>query len=177
MMLHVSLPETSRSCTLQELVDNYFDTEIVEDVACKHCRAKHDMTKGIYLESSSEYLLIHLKRFEIDDNQMLFKKENKVEVDATISMQTQSGNIVYTPIATMNHEGSLLKGGHYTIDKLHNGDLFHINDSTVNKNNFSYCAAQVYVVLLKRGTGSSSRRPPSPFSEGRRRLLSAERRL
>ena len=145
-MLHLGLPSDQSRCSLQQMLNDYFRTEILgNDAFCEHCKSRHSIKKSAKLQKVGQYVLIHINRF---DNQQR-KKYNAVEINQRIMVTCKDQHLLYKPIAVINHHGQSIRTGHCTVDRLFRNNLFNCNDAEVNRTN-AFDQKSAYVVLLER---------------------------
>jgi ubiquitin C-terminal hydrolase len=106
---------SKESFTMKSLVENFFRNEQIPDFKCQGCKIAGHMNKRQYLKVPPQCLLVFLKRFE-QNGQNVVKLDEKVRLEDVLTIKSnieQTTEYHYKPVGFVEHFGSLT-AGHYT---------------------------------------------------------------
>jgi ubiquitin C-terminal hydrolase len=87
LSLYLPQKQQNRSLTITELLDSYFNNEVVE-LRCEKC-SKVGACKATKLHALPKVLVLHFKRFEANPMTGLFnKRRDNIEIDNVIDLST-----------------------------------------------------------------------------------------
>ena len=134
---------------LQRLIEDYFAAEKIDDYQCDHCKTRHNICKKPDLNSTGTFVL-SLKRVHfLRDEDKIIKLKTAINFSDPVVLRSRNTSIVYETIAVINHHGTSIQRGHYTMDERQNGFIQRFNDeNTSTRSNFDFAAG--YGLLLKR---------------------------
>jgi ubiquitin carboxyl-terminal hydrolase 8 len=118
---------------LHDLIDAYFNDEVVDDWTCDKCNTKKNgSVKSIRQWRNPEVLVLTIKRFTHDGK----KITNPIDVPQTVDMSqytiSRSTNVLYSLCAAAIHHGSYA-GGHYVSIIKHNEFWFEVDDQVARR--------------------------------------------
>ena len=170
-ILSLELPPNNAPVSIQQVVDNHFKEETVEEYDCVHCRKKHDISKKIEIEESAKYVFIHLNRFEqsgFDETFVARKKSNLVDLSRPLVLSSAHGQSAYKLVATVNHDGSSPTNGHYYSDILKGQQVVRCDDHGV-KTVLGFDGKGAYILLFERLPAHKVRQIIKAFNEEQKR--------
>ena len=110
---------SKESFTMLSLIDDCFREESIPDFKCEGCKKARHMTKRQHLKLPPRCMLLFLKRFE-QNGQDVIKLDEKVRLDEIVEIKHTSKTLPpfsYRPWAFVEHFGTL-SAGHYTCKGL-----------------------------------------------------------
>lgn len=121
-------------CNVSRGLNQFFTSSNVggkDQIYCEKCGMKTNATIECQMKHHPEVLTLLLKRFEFDNDSMLYVKSNCC-VDVPSNLEIESSK--YELYAVVNHVGSL-RFGHYTatIKSFEDGLWYEFNDTIVSK--------------------------------------------
>jgi len=139
--MYLSLPISDSCRSLKDCLDLYLQQELLQGENrwyCEKCKKHRDATKKTDLWILPAILIVHLKRFKVNEYGQRGSKRD-VAIDYPIQKWDLSGVVksrgseypLYDLYAVSNHVGGL-SGGHYTAFSLNRFDdqWYEYNDST-----------------------------------------------
>lgn len=142
----INLPIYQNDKTIEDLLNNFFNIEKMDDYECEKCGSKN-IQKKFSLWRLPPILILTFKRFnnnlQKNDQLIQFSLDN-INLNKYLSGYEKNAN--YKPISLINHVGSL-NGGHYYAYCCKGDDWYNCDDSNISKLNnvpFDY----VYMVFL-----------------------------
>ena len=108
---------------------------------CPLCGVLRDSTRDTEIKQTGDVFIAHLKRYSNNDGTVTKDtsvvsciKNNRGELSIPFSLNDSvSLSNKYTLVATINHSGTLAKGGHYWAYIRKKSEWFMCNDSMVTK--------------------------------------------
>ncbi|KAL1250932.1 hypothetical protein QQF64_018728, partial [Cirrhinus molitorella] len=103
-----------------------------DQLYCETCNKMVDMEMRCIISELPDVLTLHLQRFYLDYNYMIYKKNNR-RVEIPLQLEVQDHHL-YELFAIVNHTGSL-SGGHYYADikSFEDQQWYEFNDSSVQR--------------------------------------------
>ena len=154
---------------IEKSLEQYFSTEKVENFQCEECNNSISCTRCTTIVSRPKALLVQLKRFAYDNDQMQ-KRSEKVAPTKDISLEkfidekhadeTES-SFMYGLTGIVFHKGRTPFSGHYTADALRRSansqekEWVNFNDLATAKSSFEHVNSELsqtnnYLVLYSR---------------------------
>lgn len=137
-MMAISIPKnSSEKITLEECIKNEFKKEVLNDenkCFCEVCNDKTDAIQKTEVWNTSDYLIIHLKRFK-NTGKRVSKIDTPVEYPLKglqIKNLKKNNTTSFSLYGIVHHRG-VLSGGHYiayTKNAL-NGKWYEFNDDDI----------------------------------------------
>ena len=113
--------------TIQTLLNQFLQTEgLDKDHKCENCKVKGKTEKTFELDSTPEYLLLNVKRWDFDN---VDKIDAAVGIEELINLPVSNRLWEYKLLATLDHTGDTMRQGHYTTTKRVRDTLFNCNDN------------------------------------------------
>lgn len=144
--ISLCLPIESTNTNIDELLDNFFKVENINDYQCEKCKNKN-VQKKISLWRLPQIFIITFKRFNnhlIKYNQVINFSLDNINLNKYLSGYEK--NVNYTPVSLINHIGSLNSGHYYAFCKKGN-EWYNCDDSnTIKLNDVSL--NHVYIIFL-----------------------------
>ncbi|CAF1614654.1 unnamed protein product [Adineta ricciae] len=166
------------SLNLQTVFDCYFQKEELENenqYRCEHCRSLQNAERSIVLQTTPEYLILSLNRFEYDKQTNIFRKVfTKMNYPKLLNVHVYPPGAIplltkYNLLLIIVHTGYTLHGGHYYVyardikssiseSEEQNDEWFLLNDDLVTSSSYEammencaqYTSATPYVLFYKR---------------------------
>ena len=138
--------------SVNDNITEYFQSEEQMTKDCNKCKATTCTKKNI-LKDNSNYIVIQFKIYEFRLRSLRATKITaKSECSPVVAINTLQGNQNYKVIATIEHLGNDMKGGHYVSYILDNEDWYHCNNCEVNilPRNSKTPFENVYILLHKK---------------------------
>ena len=155
--LNINIPSTSKTDTVQNCIDQYFNNIDVEDWKCDKCNRVNNkplvIQKTWYLPN---VLVLCIKRFKFVNNKAV-KINTHIDIPEYIDLEKHSlkiyNNCKYKLSAIVNHSGTSFYG-HYTCDLIKTlYNILHIDDDRVtNVTKKSIQNKNCYIILYNRVT-------------------------
>jgi len=131
----ISIPIQYQNTTLYNCLDNYFNSEHIQEYNCEKCNKK-GCNKTTSLFSLPNHLIIHLKRFtnknDKIDSLVNFPLTN-LDLTKYNSNKTDTNNFIYNCYAINYHIGDSTSGHYYSCCKNLNNNWYMFNDVTVKE--------------------------------------------
>ena len=122
----------------------------------KHCECgASTCSKQITLQNRSNYIVIQFKRYSrkrTRNSEISKKITAKSDFFSDLDIKTSEGVQKYKVIATIEHQGTELKSGHYISYILNNDTWYCCNDEaiTILPTNSKAPTENIYILLLKK---------------------------
>lgn len=146
-------------CNVSRGLNQFFTSSNVggkDQIYCEKCGMKTNATIECQMKHHPEVLTLLLKRFEFDNDSMLYVKSNS-SVDVPPNLEIASSK--YELYAVVNHVGSL-RFGHYTatIKSFEDGLWYEFNDTIVSKTTtFLERSEKAYLLMYSKSDGNQER--------------------
>jgi ubiquitin C-terminal hydrolase len=125
----ICLPFTSPTDTIQECLNSYFSTEVIDQRECDICKNKGRGKKRIRVSRLPETLVISINRFVSTNNRNASVEDVPTILDIS-SYACFSGKAVYGLVSFACHEGGS-QSGHYWAVVKRNEQWYKIDDCIV----------------------------------------------
>ena len=97
------------SSSIKNSFDSFFETEDMDGkVECSHCKTKQDFKRTYEVDTLSDNLIIHMKRFQCINNKKYIKNSSSINIQDIIQLT----DINYELRGIIIHKGRR-EGGHY----------------------------------------------------------------
>ena len=136
--LSLSVNNNKNKEKLNDCLNEYFKEEIIKDkdFFCEKCKNKNvKMSKKLEIVIFPPILTIHIKRFEGNGAKINTKISFKLELDLEKFINNNNNNLKYELFATVVHQGSSIRGGHYFAVVKRKDEWFICDDDSVSKCN------------------------------------------
>ena len=138
--LSLSVNNNKNKEKLNECLNEYFKEEFIKDkdAFCDKCKNKNvKMSKKLEIVIFPPILTIHIKRFEGNGEKINTKISFKLELnlDKFVNENNNNNNLKYELFATVVHQGSSIRGGHYFAVVKRKDEWFICDDDSVSKCN------------------------------------------
>lgn len=134
--MYLSLPIPSKAKTVDDCLDAYLEKETLTGTNqwyCSKCKAHVDATKRTALWVAPPILIIHLKRFQLNDfGQVASKNKTIVHFDEYWDLSDCIARSHFDLYAVSYHHGGRTGGGHYTAAVRRKQRWFQCNDAHVS---------------------------------------------
>jgi ubiquitin C-terminal hydrolase len=111
MFLHLEITGKTR-WTMDQLIQNISNSEIIDDYKWSKWRKETKHTKTNYMYAAPRILIVHLKRFEIGMYNAS-KITTTVELDNELKIPLKSGKDAWYNLLSIIHHSGSLNSGHY----------------------------------------------------------------
>lgn len=152
--LSLSLPNTGK-VDIIDCFTNYFGTEILDNsnsVDCDKCKCKTKHTKSLSLWRFPKIMIIHLKRYTQQSNNIYTRNNCTVDFSTEIIFNDKTNKkkqLVYDLQSIVNHLGMTPMGGHYTSIVKHKNEWVHIDDNIYKYTNEHLVTNSAYILIYK----------------------------
>ena len=149
--LSLSVNNNKNKEKLNDCLSEYFKEEVIKDkdTICDKCKSKNiKMSKKLDIVILPPVLTIHIKRFEGNGDKINTKISFNLELDLEKFINNEKNNDIYNDnnfymnkflkyelFATVVHQGSSIRGGHYFAVVKRKDEWFICDDESVSKCN------------------------------------------
>lgn len=142
----------NKSCLLNELLDEYFKEEYIDDKKCDKCNYK-GCIKKIYLWNLPKYIIIHLQKFDNNGkkiNKHIDYLNSKINYLKYFSPNREAKhNYFYDLYSVICHQGNSNNGHYYNISKNLNNKIYKYDDTDVCEQE-TFNTNDAYILFLER---------------------------
>lgn len=139
----------SKSNSLKECVNKYYNSECLLDYKCDKCKTK-SVVKRTFVTASPKYLIFVLNRFKSDITKINKPISYPKIFDLTEYQLFQSDkNIEYTLKSVINHIGSVNSGHYYSYNKYNEDNWFKCDDTKITKNPVYINSKNAYILFYE----------------------------